>query len=246
MLLTLLNALKPLYIDDPFIHDVARQMADRPTNPYGFEIFWMQWPQPVHEELTPPVLPYWWSLALRLFGERPLAWKLWLFPFSLLLSVSLHELLRRYAPKAALPLVVMTVLSPAVLPSLNLMQDIPALALGLTGLAIYLRAADRGSDVLALCAGLACGLAAQTKYPTLTLLVAILLHGVLFRRLRLALLAAATAAVVFAGWEWLMTLLYGQGMLAGQLGNRGSRRCTMRRGDTMFRGSIRRAALKCG
>ena len=76
MLMTLCNAVKPLHIDDPFIYRIAEQVRNAPADPYGFDIFWLQWPQPVVEELTPPVLPYWWSLALAV-SERAWVWKLW-------------------------------------------------------------------------------------------------------------------------------------------------------------------------
>ncbi len=217
--MTLLNALKPLHIDDPFIHDVAGRIVETPGDPYGFEIFWTQWPQPVYEELTPPVVPYWWSIAMGAFGDRPFVWKLWMYPFALLFCVALHAVLRRFAGEIALPLVVMTAGSPAFLPSINFMQDIPALALGLSGLALYLRAAERGRIPVAIGAGLVCALAAQTKFTALTLPVVILTHGLIFRRRQLALATVATAAVLFCAWEGWMTLRYGQGMFAGQLGS---------------------------
>ncbi len=44
---------KPLHVDDPFIYRVAEQIRAHPFDPYGFDIFWLQWPQPVFEELTP-------------------------------------------------------------------------------------------------------------------------------------------------------------------------------------------------
>ncbi len=217
--MTLLNALKPLHIDDPFIHDVASRIVETPADPYGFDIFWTQWPQPVFEELTPPVVPYWWSIAMGAFGDRPFVWKLWMYPFALLFCIALHSVLRRFAPEIALPLVLMTAGSPGFLPSINFMQDVPALALGLTGLALYLRAAERGRIPLAIGAGLVCALAAQTKFTALTVPVVILAHGLIFRRRNLALATVATAAILFCGWEGWMTLRYGQGMFAGQLGS---------------------------
>lgn len=217
LLLTVANAIKPLHMDDPFIYRVAEQMAAHPTDPYGFDIFWLQWPQPVSEELTPPVLPYWWAVGLRLFGERPWLWKLWLFPFAALLCFALHGLARRFAPHVALPLVAGTVLSPAVLPGFNLMQDLPAAALGLSALEFYLRAAGRGSLGLALGAGVLAGLATQTKYTSVGILGAIAAHALLERRVRVAGLTLSVSLALFFGWEALMTAAYGQGMFFGQI-----------------------------
>ena len=219
VLMTVLNGVKPLHIDDPFSYRIAEQIVRHPADPYGFDILWIQWPQPVHEELTPPVVPYWWALALAAFGKTALAWKLWLLPFALLLSASLWTLLRRFARGTEIPLLLLTVFSPAFLPAFNFMQDVPAQALGLTALCLYLAACDRDSLALAGAAGLVAGLAAQTKYTAVGVLVVMALDALLFRRLRAALVAIGVALAVFAGWESLMTLRYGQGMFLGQLGS---------------------------
>ncbi|MCP3980520.1 MAG: HEAT repeat domain-containing protein [bacterium] len=216
LLLTALNAVKPLHIDDPFIHRVAEQVRADPTDPYGFDIFWLQWPQPVHEELTPPVVPYWWALGLTL-AEHPVAWKLWLFPFALILTVALHSILRRFARGVELPVVALTVLSPAILPGFNLMQDVPALALAAAALALYFEAHARDSWVWALAAGGLAGLATQTKYTAVAVLAVIALHGLLSRRFLRAGAAVGLALAVFFGWEALMTARYGQGMFFGQV-----------------------------
>jgi hypothetical protein len=214
---TLLNAVKPLHVDDPFIYEIARRILEHPLDPYGFDIFWLQWPQPVHEELTPPLLPYWWALILRVAGESTVAWKLGLFPFAALLSVSLFSVLRRFTGRLALPLVILCLFSPALLPGFNLMQDIPAQALGLTAFALYLVAFERRSLRLAGAAGIVLGLATQTKYTAVAILALILLHGLLRRRWAPAALCASLGLLLFAGWELFMTQTYGQGMFLGQV-----------------------------
>ena len=141
VLFTLLNAFKPLHVDDAAYYYYARQAATDPLDPYGFAIFWYDQPEPANEVLAPPVLPYWWSLALRVTQE-PVLWKLWLFPFSLCLVVALHGLFRRFCGRLALLLTWLTVLSPALLPGFNLMLDVPALALGLGSLLLFIRGVD--------------------------------------------------------------------------------------------------------
>jgi hypothetical protein len=90
LLLTLLNAFKPLTIDDAAYYQYAAQIAQDPLDPYGFEIFWGARPEPAFEVLAPPLLLYWWAGALRLLGDQPFLWKFWLFPFALLLAASLY------------------------------------------------------------------------------------------------------------------------------------------------------------
>jgi hypothetical protein len=216
--LTLLNALKPLHIDDAAYYCYASQAAHDPLSPYDFKILWGQQPRPANEVLAPPVLPYWWAAGIRLFGDRPGLWKLWLFPVSLLLVLSLHALARRFARGFELPLLCLLVLSPALLPGLNLMLDVPALALSLAALALFLRAAERGSAWEALAASLLAGLAMQTKYTALLTPGVFLLYAGLVRRPRLGLLAVCVAVAVFAGWEVFIALKHGQSHFLYSLG----------------------------
>jgi 4-amino-4-deoxy-L-arabinose transferase-like glycosyltransferase len=208
LVLTLLNAAKPLYMDDANYYQYAVHIAERPLDPYGFDVYWAPTPQPAYRILTPPLFPYWWALAIRLFGERPFLWKLFSFPFYLLFALSLQVLLRRFARGPDALLLWATALSPAILPSLNLMLDVPALALSLTALAIFVRAADRGSLVLAALAGLVCGLAMLTKYTAFTMLAVILLYALCGGRVRCGLLAASVALGLFGSWEGLVAYLY--------------------------------------
>ena len=83
------NAIKPLVVDDTAYVEFARQVAERPTDPYGFEIFWNAAPEPANHVLAPPVLLYWHAASLALVGEHPVLWKLSLLPFALLLAYAL-------------------------------------------------------------------------------------------------------------------------------------------------------------
>lgn len=213
--LTLANAAKPLHIDDGCYWQYARHIATAPLDPYGFDSFTAERPEPANETIAPPGLSYWWALAIRWFGERPSAWKLWLFPLCLLFATSLYALLRRFARGLELPLLTMLALSPVVLPALNLMLDIPALALSLSAFALYLRASDRpAGDApalrLAFAAGVVVALACQTKYTGLLMPAVLLVHALLFRRLRLWALTACVAGALFVAWEAFVALRYGR------------------------------------
>jgi hypothetical protein len=206
---TLLNALKPLHMDDASFYCFAQQVADHPDSPYGFTILWEAVPRPAIEILAPPVLPYWWGAAIRLFGDRPVLWKLWFLPFNLLLVFSLSALIRRFVHRIEGPLLCMTVLSAALLPGVNLMTDIPALALSLFALVMFLRACDRGSPALAVLAGLVTGLAMQTKYTAFVTPAVLLLYAFVVRRTWWGLLACFLAVMVFVSWESFLLLRHG-------------------------------------
>jgi hypothetical protein len=220
VLITALNAAKPLHIDDNCYYLFARQIAQAPLDPYGFKAFTVNRPEPANEILAPAGLPYWWAAAIALFGERPVLWKLWLLPLVLLWVFALDALCRRFAPAFELPLTLTTLFSPVFLPSLNLMLDIPALALGLSGVVLFLHASDRiarteargpsPAYALALAAGVLVALAAQTKYTGILALGVMTLHAFCFGRLRLLLVAGTTAIGLFVGWETFLALRYGE------------------------------------
>ena len=95
---TVLNAAKPLHVDDAQYWKYAHHIASHPTDPYGFTVLWGQEPKPAISVLAPAGLPYWWALGMVLFGDQPVLWKLWLAPFAGLLVFSLHAIFRRFAP----------------------------------------------------------------------------------------------------------------------------------------------------
>ncbi|MFT3883856.1 MAG: hypothetical protein QM703_30020 [Gemmatales bacterium] len=99
--MTLLNAVKPLYMDDSFYLTMARQVSEHAIDPYGHSMYWVQVPERSIDILCPPVIPYWWGLGIRLFGFDPFFNKVWLFPFALMYAFSLHLLGNRFVPGRA-------------------------------------------------------------------------------------------------------------------------------------------------
>jgi hypothetical protein len=205
-IVTGLNALKPAAVDDTAYLLLARQVAAHPLDPYGGEMFWYAEPVPALHVLAPPVVPYWLAAGDRLFGEQLPLLKLWLFPFPLALCYAARSLARRFAPGYGGVAVPVIALSPLVLPLFGFMLDVPALALGLAAVAVFVRG-GRGSW---LAAGVLAGLAMQTKYTAFTVPAVLIGFGVLHRRVLPAVLAAAVAVGLFAGWEGLLAATYGE------------------------------------
>ncbi len=204
-----LNALKPPVADDPAYLYFARQIAAHPGDPYGFTIHWYDDPQPAMTVLAPPVFPYWLGLGVVVLGDDPMLLKLWCWPWCFALTVGLTLLLRRFAPCVERSILWFIALSPAVLPAVNLMLDVPALALSLLAVVAMLAAAERNSFELAAVAGLLAGLAMQTKYTGFTT-PAVLVLATGRSRWRLTVVAWLAAFGVFAGWEWFLVQRYGE------------------------------------
>jgi hypothetical protein len=136
---TVLNAMKAVHIDDEYFMFVGRHVAQHPTDPFGFQSFWYEWPEPGFWVVMPMVLPYWLALPTTLFWNNPFIIKLWMLPFAFAFAWSVHALLRRFVGKHEVLLLLAIVFSPAFLPSINIMLDIPAMGLALLALELFLR-----------------------------------------------------------------------------------------------------------
>lgn len=206
----MVNALKPVVVDDTAYLAFARQIAAAPLDPYGFTLFWYTRPGPAFEVLCPPVLPYWLALGRVIGGEQVVWLKLWLFPFVWAMTASIDALLVRFARGVEGVMLPLIVLSPAVLPCVNLMLDIPAWGLGLAAVAVFVRGGRQRLVRRAVLCGVLAGLAMQTKYTMLTVPAVVLLYGVCWRRRGAAVIAAGVAVGLFAAWELLLVGLYGR------------------------------------
>src|SRR5579875_721197 len=124
--MTLLNAAKPIHMDDAVYHMYAAQLADHPGDPYGGSVvdYWFP-PKRGMDVLAPVFLPYLWSRAIVAHGDVTWLGKLWLAPFPLLLIAATWALGRRLARGYEPTLACLVAFSPAILPSQNYMLDVP-------------------------------------------------------------------------------------------------------------------------
>lgn len=217
--LTVLNAIKPVHMDDNVYIAYAGEFISHPLNPYAFN-FGSPNNISANQLLVPPVLPYYLGAGIALLGNNPILFKLWLFPFALLLSGSLYYLFKRFTLGYESKLLWFTILSPAILPGFNCMLEIPVLALGLTGLVLAFESIDKSSISLTILSGLILGLAIETKYTALITLAAILCLYLLKNRAFLGLTVVFMALLVFVSWELFIHFTQGQSHFLIHLGQR--------------------------
>ena len=217
LLLVALNALKPLTTDDAIYLEFAQHLARHPLAPYGGTSIAVGKEASQFLILAPLVLPYWLALGIALFGDGELALKLWLFPIALVLVWAILRLARRFALGCELPATLVAAFSPTVLAGLNLMLDVPALALGLAAIELFFVAMDRGAIAGAAAAGLLAGLAMQTKYSAVTVPAAMLLASALRGRIGFGIVASVAAAAFFLAWEGFILAMHGQSQFLDQM-----------------------------
>ncbi|MFQ5416899.1 MAG: hypothetical protein ACE5FL_07615 [Myxococcota bacterium] len=190
------NAVKPVHLDDAAYLRVAQHIIDDPLRPYDFVTIWYGAPQPAFQILAPPVLPYWLALC-RVLSDEPTVWGWLQLPWLLILVISLDRLADRFLGGFRPWWLMAMVFSPVVLPGINFMLDIPALALGTASLAAILSAVDSGAIRRGMAAGLLLGLAMETKYTGATFAVA-----------WLVLTPRPLASLRILGTGWLIAALF--------------------------------------
>lgn len=212
---TLLNAAKPVCVDDAYYLRLAREIAQHPFEPYGppprgFETIWGDRPQGAFTVLAPPVLPYYLALGMALFGDEPVSLKLSLFPLIWLFAVSVFHLARRFVPERPVDVLFLVGLSAAALPCWNLMLDLPALAFGLAGFALFANGLDgrRGWEFVA--SGVVLALAFETKYNAVGDLALVACWGFARREFRRTCLCLGVAIALVAAWECFVAGIYGE------------------------------------
>lgn len=210
-LVALIHVAKPAVVDDQAYLMFAEHIQHHPLDPYGFEHFWYKQPEPAMNVLAPPVMIYWLALGKSLVGESLFALKLFLAPFPILLAFGVRSLLRWVAPRSGSVWLPVLMLGPGILPFLNMMLDIPALALALSALAVFtLVIRPSGSWQAVLGAGFLLGLALQTKYSVIGFLPILLWMGWTTGRFKAGLLSVAISVMIFASWEVFLDTQHGE------------------------------------
>jgi len=219
VVLTVLNAIKPIHMDDNVYIAYGKEFIDHPLKPYDFNFGSPNFIS-ANQLLVPPVLPYYLGVGIKILGNNPILFKIWLFPFALTLSVSLCFLYRRFALGYEIQLLWFTVLSPAILPGFNCMLEIPVLALGITAIVLAFESIESSSNSLIFLTGVILGLAIQTKYTGLITLVVILSLFLIKHKIFKGFIVIVIALLVFLSWEIFINYSQGQSHFIIHLGQR--------------------------
>ncbi len=161
--------LKPFHIDDPVVLHVAANILKDPLRPFAGEYFWLEEPQPLAKVTTnPPLVSYWLALFIAIGGYREWLLHLAFVPFVVLLVWGMYRLAARFIGQEwAWWSVGWLMLSPAVLPGVNVMRDVPAFALFVGGLGCWVEGLARGDRRYLVAGALLGGLSGLAKYTAL-------------------------------------------------------------------------------
>src|SRR5712691_476881 len=179
-LVTAINLLKPVHIDDTAYLEIARHILANPLHSMSGSLNWSDVKQPIHLTNQPHLFFYLLAGWMALFGSGEAALHSMMALFSLGGILAFRFLAREVAPGKEIWLVALLFAGPAFLPSQNLMVDVPLLFLIVvffSGLMLAARNDDRGWIVAAISAAMAI----LTKYTALVLLPILVLGCVMLK-----------------------------------------------------------------
>lgn len=198
-------------IDEPNILAIARAIERDASDPYGFEINWIEKPDPAFLILSnPPGVAYWLRLWAWPFGWSETSLHISMLPFSLLALVSFAALARRFAIPNATAFALLASSPAFVVGSHVFMPDVPMLAFFIAAVAAAVAYEETGSPWLGAAGFLFGAMTPLLKYSGI-LLVPVLACLVLFlprRRIGMALIAASPL-IGLALWSVASWLKYG-------------------------------------
>ncbi len=203
---------KAFHVDDVYFLEVAQNVLQDPLRPFegavaledvDYRVFAARGacPNTFDAMAHPPLVPY--AIAGIVattggLGERPL--HLGFSVFALMAAAAMYDLARRFTARP-LEATLFLVSSPIfLLGAGSVMTDVPALALSLGGLALFVRGVDSEKRSLAVAGGLLVGLALLARYSTLAAIPLLVAYALAKGRWRASLPALGAAGAVFAAW----------------------------------------------
>ncbi len=199
---------KPFHIDDPVVLAVTQRILIDWTDPFGGDFDWFGRQMPLWRATTnPPLLSYYLAPGVAWFGYSEIWLHLFLLPFLVLLVAATLWLARRFCDHPW-PAALFVLGSPAVVVSLNLMRDVPALALSSGALALAVRASDRNRPTGLVIGSLLLGAAILTKYSAAVLLLVLAFLPAYRRQWKLCALSLVSL-LPLGGWCLWTWKVYG-------------------------------------
>lgn len=209
LIVTGFNITKPVHFDDAAFLDMAEQIVKDPLHPFSQKTYWRGTPESTATFYHPLLVPYLYALVIKLFGENELLFHIVFSFFSLGAIIFFYLLAATISPRFAMFLTILFALSPAFIPSQNLMTDIPLLACFLAFFwAILARSDERQEKARFLFAGLCLGIAFLIKYASL-ILIPVFFVAIFLKRKWYLLWAISIPLVVVILWSLFNYFDYG-------------------------------------
>ena len=213
---TSFNITKPVHIDDSEYLQIARYIITNPLHPMsGTKSVYPSLTTSISQTNHPLLIPYYLALTILIFGQSELALHLSMSVFTFLAIFSTYLIAKKFVPKYSDITTIIIILSPAFLPSQNLMTDVPLVFLWLSFFAVLFCLEQKLSFRYFL-AGIIIALAVLVKYTSLILIPIIILDITLSKNW-LRLWSVIIPFIVLLGWSIFNYFDYGGIHLLGSI-----------------------------
>jgi hypothetical protein len=207
---------RAFHVDDPLFVWSGQQIAKHPLDPYGFQVVWDNFSEPMSEiTKNPPLACYYLAAIGSIAGWSERALHLGFLLPALALVLGTYKLSMRFTRS---PLIATTaaLLTPGVLVSAtSLMCDVMMLAFWVWAAVLWMEGMDDGKRSYLIASSLILSFAALTKYFGICLLPLLLAYSVARkRRLGLWALYFLVPLIGLAAYQVWTTVLYGHAMFS--------------------------------
>jgi Dolichyl-phosphate-mannose-protein mannosyltransferase len=222
LLTTLPFAGKAAHIDDVYFLEIAENVLRDPLRPFAgavaledidYRVFASagRCPDTFASMSHPPLVPYVMALIARAAGEfREVPLHLGFDLFALGAAFAMYDLAKRFTPRPLLTTVLLVSSPIFVLGAQGLMTDMPALALSLGSLALFIRGMDQPRGRLILPSGVVAGLAVVTRYSAVGTVALMCAYSIVRGRARRAWPALLGAVLVLGLWAAQNLAVHGE------------------------------------
>lgn len=207
---------RAFHVDDPLFVWSGQQIVKHPLNPYGFQVVWDNYSEPMSEVTkNPPLASYYLAAIGSVAGWSERALHLGFLLPALALVLGTYRLSTRFTRS---PLIATTAafLTPGVLVSASsVMCDVMMLAFWIWAAVFWMEGLDKGKRSYLITSSLLLTLAALTKYFGICLLPLLLTYSIVRkRRLGLWALYFVVPILGLAAYQLWTTVLYGHAMFS--------------------------------
>jgi 4-amino-4-deoxy-L-arabinose transferase-like glycosyltransferase len=210
---------KAVHVDDPLFLWMADQIIKHPLDPYGFNVNWSSFVQPMSVVMqNPPLCSYYIAAVARVFGwSEPILHLAFLF-WAVLAILGTFALARRFCRDALLA-ALLTIFTPAFLVSAtSMMCDVMMFAFWIWALEFWLSGLDRQQWWRFLVSAMLITAAALTKYFGIALVPLLVVYMLVRDRRRAMNLASLLIPLaVLSNYEFVTEEKYGRGLLTAAM-----------------------------
>lgn len=206
---------KALHIDDPMYVWAAKQIRDKPLDPYGFDVNWYGHSMRMSEVMkNPPLTSYYMAAVGTAFGWGDRTLHLAFLVPAILVVLGTFLLAKRLCRRPLLA-GICTLFTPVFLvSSTNLMSDVVMLAFWVFAVHFWLPGEKGTSALRLLTSGILIACSALSKYYGMALIPLLLVYSLLESRRPKWTIAYLLVPIAILGvYQWATHDLYGRGLL---------------------------------